>query len=39
MPSANAIAHLNAIETMRRLDPQAMAHKYPAWNDYFLKGR
>jgi phospholipase C len=39
IPSANAIAYLNAIESMRRLDPQAMAHKYPAWKDYFLKGR
>jgi phospholipase C len=39
IPSANAIAYLNAIEAMRRLDPQAMAHKYPAWKDYFLKGR
>jgi hypothetical protein len=39
IPSANAIAYLNAIESMRRLDPQAMAHKYPAWKNYFLKGR
>ena len=39
IPSANTIAYLNAIESMRRLDPQAMAHKYPAWQDYFLKGR
>ena len=39
IPSANAIAFLNAIESMRQLDPQAMAHKYPAWKDYFLKGR
>ncbi|HVC44048.1 MAG TPA: hypothetical protein VND20_04470 [Candidatus Binataceae bacterium] len=39
IPSANAIAYLNAIAAMRRLDPQAMAHKYPAWKDYFLRGR
>ena len=39
MPPPNAIAYLNAIEAMRRLDPEAMAHKYPAWKDYFLKGR
>jgi hypothetical protein len=36
--SANAIAYLNAIEAMRRLDPQAMAHKYLAWKDYLLNG-
>jgi hypothetical protein len=35
IPSPNAIADLK----MRRLDPQAMAHKYPAWKDHFLKGR
>jgi phospholipase C len=39
MPSPNSIAFLNAIEELRRLDPQAAAHKYPAWKDYFLKGR
>ena len=39
IPPPNAIAYLNAIEAIRRRDPQAMAHKYPAWKDYFLKGR
>ena len=39
MPVPNAIAFLNAIEELRRLDPQAATHKYPAWKDYFLKGR
>jgi phospholipase C len=39
MPVPNAIAFLNAIEELRRLDPQAAAHKYPAWKDYFLRGR
>jgi phospholipase C len=39
MPSPNSIAFLNAIEELRRLDPQAAAHKYPAWKDYFLMGR
>jgi hypothetical protein len=39
LDTANAIAYLNAIESMCRLDPQAMAHKYPTWKDYFLKGR
>jgi phospholipase C len=39
VPAPNAIAFLNAIEELRRLDPQAAAHKYPAWKDYFLKGR
>ncbi len=39
IPSANTIAFLNAIEAMRELDAQAMAHKYPAYRDYFLKGR
>jgi phospholipase C len=39
IPAPNSIAAFNALEEMRRLDPEAAAHKFPAWSDYFLKGR
>jgi hypothetical protein len=39
IPSANTIAFLDALESMRGSDAPAMAHKYPAYKDYFLKGR
>jgi phospholipase C len=39
IPAPNSIAVFTAMEEMRRLDPQGAAHKFPAWSQYFLKGR
>jgi phospholipase C len=39
IPAPNSIAVFNALEEMRRLDPEVAAHKFPAWSQYFLKGR
>jgi phospholipase C len=38
-PSPNATAFFNAAAAMRRTNPETAAARFPAWKDYFLRGR
>jgi phospholipase C len=38
-PSPNTTAFHNAMAAMRRTNPETAAARFPAWKDYFLRGR